>query len=53
MPTTNTMPVLSEYEAQRQYLASAKIGIAELVEKTMQMLVYITENHIGKESVDE
>ena len=41
MLATITKPVMNEYEAQRQYLATANIGIVELVEKTMQMLLFV------------
>lgn len=53
MLTTITKPVMSEYEAQRQYLVTANIGIAELVEKTMQMLLFVKEYRIGKDEVNE
>lgn len=49
MMTTNIVPIMGEYEAQREYLATASINVAELVEKTLQMLVFIKESHIGKE----
>ncbi len=53
MLATITKPVMNEYEAQRQYLATANIGIVELVEKTMQMLLFVKENHIGKDEMNE
>lgn len=53
MTTTNLVPVVGEYEAQRRHLATADIGIAELFEKTIQMLIFISENHIVKEQVNE
>lgn len=52
MPTANIVPLLGEYEAQRSYVATADISIAELFEKTIQMLVFISENHIGKEKAN-
>lgn len=53
MHTTNIVPVMGEYEAQRGYLATADIGIAELFEKTIQMLMFISGNHIVKEQENE
>lgn len=41
--------VMAEYEAQRRHLSTDCIGMAELVEKTMQMLIYISENNLAKE----
>jgi len=52
MPTTNIVPVMGEYEVQRGYLATADIGIAELFEKTIQMLIFISDSNVRKEQVN-
>ena len=44
--------VQGEYEVQREYLAIGNMGIAELFEKTIHMLVFISENHFGKEKLN-
>ncbi len=43
--------VLAEIEATRHYLATASIGITELVDKAIQLMLTVTENHIIKENV--
>ena len=43
---------MGEYEAQRGYLATADIGIAELFEKTIQILIFINDSNVRKEQVN-
>ncbi len=41
---------LKEIEASRYYLATASIGIAELVEKAFLLMQFATENNVIKEN---
>ena len=49
MITELSNKVISEYEAKRLYLATASISIAELFDKAVQLIQYVTENHITRE----
>ena len=52
MRTEATYAVTSEYDARRLYLATAAISIAELFEKTVQLMQFITDNRISKEDAE-
>lgn len=49
MRTNINTAVMSEYDARRLYLATAPIGIAELFEKAIQLIQYVTDKRITKE----
>ena len=49
MRTEATYAVIKEYDARRLYLATAAISIAELFEKTVQLMQFVTDNRISKE----
>ena len=49
MRTEATCAAISEYEARRLYLETAAISIAELFEKAIQLIQYVTDNRITKE----
>ena len=53
MRTNYYNAVMAEYEVRREYLATAPIGIAELFEKALQLIQYVTDNHITKEDANE
>ena len=52
MRTEATYAVISEYDARRLYLATAAISIAELFEKTVQLMQFITDNRISMEDAE-
>ncbi len=47
---TKSEVAMKEFETTRYYLATASIGITELVDKAFQLMLTVTENHIIKEN---
>ena len=49
MPANDNKSLADEFRERRLYLATADVSISELLDKAVELLEFVVENHIIKE----